>query len=247
MNKEWNEKKPIEVSYTEYCDGCSKCYQRFVDNNGGGGGGGSEVEIATQMSQRWWQRFLPLPSRKPMVADERRLRVERMKDVTNEQCDQWHTVSIEAKNVLIGNSIDKCRMQMQILRPQLARSEWIKEGYVPSIASFFFVLLHSILIAHCFRVRICKNRPLTEDNRLFEVITAKQYCIHLQQEEEKAEVGKLFEQNYSTQPNEKDKTEVETKLENGYEKRWLSIDNESYEFQSKLMVTVLPERVKVYQ
>ncbi|KAJ6224366.1 hypothetical protein RDWZM_002911 [Blomia tropicalis] len=266
----WDDNENIEISYTKPCSGCSKCYQRFMDQPE------SLVDLNgqtnhNQTNRRWWHMFLPRNLPKQTKPDAKAIQLEQMKNTINEECDQWHTFSINSKNILIRNKIGTSQLEMITHPSDMKRSQFVKEG-------------------------ICKNKEFEGQEPPYQVVVAKDYQIKMpniddgeqlllgedQINHSESEVpvkeqtltrrGRSIDENINgsfklaeieslpINPNgikELDVDEItqeekieenvpeETTEELGHNK-WLSIDNENYEYQSTLRITLLPQKVNIY-
>lgn len=106
--------------------GCFKCFERFDYLQ----------QIAANNEQkvtptRWWYSFFRRPD-KPLIdpiLEENKRAIERMKNTNNDNCDQWQTLSVKCKNIIINDIFDNA-LEMIIYPNNLHRQEFISEGLV---------------------------------------------------------------------------------------------------------------------
>lgn len=63
------------------------------------------------------------------VPDFKKLQIEKMKQTINENCDQWHSMAVSSKNIIIKNSAtDQPKLELIVHPMDLDRTNFIKEG-----------------------------------------------------------------------------------------------------------------------
>lgn len=81
-------------------------------------------------STRWWHVFLPRSKAKFIdpVKESKIAELEHMKSTINEECDQWQTISIKAKNILLRHSPYQTELELIVHPPDLKRNTFVREG-----------------------------------------------------------------------------------------------------------------------
>lgn len=132
LSSQWNEKDDIKISYSEPCDGCSKCYDRFVLPTP------PAVPDRVETNRKWWHYLIPRTNFKqtdkqqPQQQQPNRpsVDVDKMKQVVNDNCDVQHSIEVKAKNIIIENELDEQHSKLDIvIHPDsLSRSQFLQEG-----------------------------------------------------------------------------------------------------------------------
>ncbi|CAG2119837.1 unnamed protein product, partial [Medioppia subpectinata] len=110
----------VSISYSNSCDGCSKCYQRYEREAPGGVG-------LAEGPTRWWHVFMPRKG-----ADTRGPTQPKrdLKAIHNSECGQWSTLAeTGADNVLIQNT-NESKLKLIIHSQPSAHRQFINDGCV---------------------------------------------------------------------------------------------------------------------
>ncbi|RWS06592.1 acylglycerol kinase-like protein [Dinothrombium tinctorium] len=109
----------VNISYTEPCNGCSKCYQAT-----------KESKTIDESSRRWWHAFVPRKlGSQPNSLNLSEPAVD-YSSVVNEKCGVWRDLTEkQLLNVAIRNSVYNRKMQLMLhLSDDMKKSEIIREG-----------------------------------------------------------------------------------------------------------------------
>jgi len=72
--------------------------------------------------------FIPRNKTPNQAPDPKALELERMKNTINDDCDKWHSLTINSKNILIRNDLGDSQLQMVVHPAELKRSLFVGEG-----------------------------------------------------------------------------------------------------------------------
>lgn len=267
----WDEKKQVKVSYTKPCSGCSKCYQLYTDLPQQSS---ADSSVTGQSSSRWWHMFLPRNRPQNQIPDPKALELERMKNTENDECDKWQSLEINSKNIIIQNQIGDSEIQMIIHPSDLKRSQFFKEGIrICKNKEFegngeppFQVLSGKDYIIKLPVVEMqnseMPDQTAKQSNELATQIEEQQFATKSAISEDISGsfelAGKALNSPNAIKELDQEEPDVimetepsadqpSTVLEDEVEQnQWFSIDNESYEYQSTLRISLLPRKVQIY-